>query len=62
MSDWTIGYLLGIATGLAVGLFFPRGQESWSELSSTSRIIRIALLVIAIGLLVTGIVTMLIAS
>ena len=58
MSDWTIGYLFGIATGLVIGLFFPRGRERWSELSITHKIIRIGLFVIAIGLLVTALVAM----
>ena len=58
MSDWTNGFLLGIATGLAIGLFFPRGRERWSELSRIHKIIRIGLLVIAIGLLVAGIVAL----
>ena len=59
MSDWTIGYLLGIATGLVIGLFVPRGRERWSELSRINKIIRIGLLVIAIALLASGIVAML---
>ncbi len=50
MSDWTIGYLLGIATGLAIGLVYARKQKPWSELSGTERKIRIGLLVIGVGM------------
>ncbi len=60
MSDWTIGYLLGIATGLAIGLVYARKQKRWSELSDTERKIRIGLLVMGVGLLVVGIATMLV--
>ena len=60
MSDWTIGYLLGIATGLAVGLLFPRGQKRWSELSTTNKIIHVSLAVIGVALLVVGIIAIVI--
>ena len=60
MSDWAIGYVLGIATGLAIGLVSARRQKSWSELSGTEKKIRIGLIAIAVVLLLAGIVTMLV--
>ena len=54
MSDWAIGYVLGI------GIVYARRQEPWSELSSKEKKIRIGLIAIAVVLLVAGIVTMLV--
>ena len=60
MSDRAVGYALGIATRLAIGLFYARRQEPWSELSSEEKKIRISLIAIGVVLLVAGIVTMLV--
>ena len=60
MSVWGVGYPLGIATGLAIGLVYARKQKPWSELSGTERKIRIGLIAIAVVLLVAAIATMLV--
>ena len=60
MSVWGVGYPLGIATGLAIGLVYARKQKSWSELSSKEKKIRMSLIAIAGVLLVAGIAAMLV--
>jgi len=59
MSDWTIGYFWGIATGLAIGLVYARRQKPWSELTDKEKKIRIGLIATGAVLLAAGIVTML---
>jgi hypothetical protein len=60
MTTWGVGYPLGIATGLFIGLVYARKQKTWSELSSKERKIRIGLIAVVVVLLVTGIVMMLV--
>ena len=60
MTTWGVGYPLGIATGLSIGLVYARKQKTWSELSSKERKIRIGLIAVVVVLLVTGIVMMLV--
>ena len=58
MDTWGVGYPLGMATGLAIGLIYSGRIKPWSELSSKQRKIRIGLISITIILLVAAIVTM----
>ena len=44
MSDWGVGYALGIASGLAIGFATFRKQTSWSELTEKERKLRIILM------------------
>ena len=58
MDVWGVGYTLGIATGLAIGLIYSRNLKPWSALSSKERKIRIGLISVVIVLLVVAIATM----
>ena len=61
MDAWGVGYPLGMATGLAIGLIYSRKLKPWPELSSKERKIRIGLIAIVVVLLVAAIATMLVA-
>jgi tetrahydromethanopterin S-methyltransferase subunit F len=59
MSDWGVGYLLGMASGLAIGFVAGRRQKPWSELTQKERRIRIGLIAAGVVLLAAGIVMLL---
>lgn len=59
MSDWGVGYLLGIASGLAIGFVAGRRQKPWSELTQKEKRIRIGLIAAGVVLLAAGIVMLL---
>jgi hypothetical protein len=59
MSDWGIGYAIGIATGLAIGFVAGRRQKRWSELTQKEKRIRISLVAAGVVLLAAGIVVLL---
>jgi hypothetical protein len=59
MSDWGVGYLFGMASGLAIGLIAGRRQKPWSELTQKERRIRIGLIAAGVVLLAAGIVMLL---
>ena len=59
MSDWGVGYAIGIFTGLAIGLAVGRRQKPWSELTQKEKRIRIGLIAAGVVLLATGIVMLL---
>jgi len=59
MSDWGVGYLLGMASGLAIGLIAGRRQKPWSELTQKEKRIRIGLIAAGVVLLAAGIVMLL---
>jgi len=54
MSDWGVGYLLGMASGLAIGLIAGRRQKPWSELTQKEKRIRIGLIAAGVVLLAAG--------
>ena len=60
MSDWGVGYLLGMSSGLAIGLIAGRRQKPWSELTQKEKRIRIGLIAAGVVLLAAGIVMLLI--
>jgi len=60
MSDWGVGYAIGIFTGLAIGLAVGRRQKPWSELTQKEKRIRIGLIAAGVVLLAAGIVMLLI--
>ena len=60
MSDWGVGYAIGIFTGLAIGLVVGRRQKPWSELTQKEKRIRIGLIAAGVVLLAAGIVMLLI--
>ena len=62
MSDWGIGYALGIATGLAIGLSFARRRKPWSEQSEKERKILIGAIAAGVVLLAAGIVVAFLVS
>lgn len=55
MSDWGVGYAIGIFTGLAIG----RRQKPLSELTQKEKRIRIGLIAAGVVLLAAGIVMLL---
>jgi len=59
MSDWGVGYLLGMASGLAIGFVAGRRQKRWSELTQKEKRIRIGLIAAGVVLLAAGIVMLL---
>jgi len=59
MSDWGLGYAIGIFTGLAIGLAIGRRQKRWSELTQKEKRIRIGLIAAGVVLLAAGIVMLL---
>ena len=59
MSDWGVGYAIGIFTGLAIGLAVGRRQKRWSELTQKEKKIRIGLVAAGVILLAAGIVVLL---
>ena len=59
MSDWGVGYAIGIFTGLAIGLVVGRRQQPWSELTQKEKRIRIGLIAAGVVLLAAGIVMLL---
>ncbi len=59
MSDWGVGYAIGIFTGLAIGLVVGRRQKRWSELTQKEKRIRIGLIAAGVVLLAAGIVMLL---
>ena len=59
MSDWGVGYAIGIFTGLAIGLAVGRRQKPWSELTQKEKRIRIGLIAAGVVLLAAGIVMLL---
>jgi len=56
MTDWGVGYAIGIATGLAIGFLAGRRQKGWSELTHKEKKIRIGLVAAGVVLLAAGIV------
>ena len=60
MSDWGVGYAIGIFTGLAIGLAIGRRQKRWSELTQKEKRIRIGLIAAGVVLLAAGIVMLLV--
>jgi hypothetical protein len=59
VSDWGVGYAIGIFTGLAIGLAVGRRQKPWSELTQKEKRIRIGLIAAGVVLLAAGIVMLL---
>jgi len=59
MSDWGVGYAIGIFTGLAIGLAVGRRQKPWAELTQKEKRIRIGLIAAGVVLLAAGIVMLL---
>ncbi len=59
MSDWGVGYLLGMASGLAIGFVAGRRQKPWSELTQKEKRIRIGLIAAGVVLLAARIVVLL---
>ncbi len=59
MSDWGVGYAIGIFTGLAIGLAVGRRQKRWSELTQKEKRIRMGLIAAGVVLLAAGIVMLL---
>ena len=59
MSDWGVGYAMGMFTGLAIGLIAGRKREPWSELSARQKKVMIILIAAGVVLLVAGIVVFL---
>ncbi len=60
MSDWAVGYAIGIATGPAIGFAAGRRQKRWSELIQKEKMIRISIVAAGVVLLAAGIVVLLI--
>jgi hypothetical protein len=56
MSDWGVGYAIGIFTGLAIGLVVGRRQKPWAELTQKQRRIMIGSIAAGVVLLAVGIV------
>jgi hypothetical protein len=59
MSDWGSGFVVGIATGLAIGLTASRKSKPWSELSEKEKKIRTVLIIILGASVLAGIVALL---
>ena len=59
MSDWGVGYAIGIFTGLAIGLAVGRRQKPWSELTQKEKRIRVSIVAAGVVLLAAGIVVLL---
>ena len=59
ITDWGVGYAIGIFTGLAIGLVVGRRQKPWSELTQKEKRIRIGLIAAGVVLLAAGIVMLL---
>ena len=59
MSDWGVGYAIGIFTGLAIGIIVGRRQKPLSELTQKQKRIRIGLIAAGVVLLAAGIVMLL---
>ena len=59
ITDWGVGYAIGIFTGLAIGLVVGRRQKPWSELTQKEKRIRVGLIAVGVVLLAAGIVMLL---
>jgi len=59
MSDWGVGYAIGIAAGFAIGFVAGRRQKRWSELTQKEKRIRISIVAAGVVLLAIGIVVLL---
>jgi len=59
ITDWGVGYAIGIFTGLAIGLVVGRRQKPWSELTQKEKRTRIGLIAAGVVLLAAGIVMLL---
>jgi hypothetical protein len=59
ITDWGVGYAIGIFTGLAIGFAVGRRQKPWSELTQKEKRIRIGLIAAGVVLLAAGIVVLL---
>ena len=54
MSDWGVGYAMGIACGLAIAFVTLRKQKRWSELTERERKLRIGLIAAGVSVLAVG--------
>ena len=54
MSDWGVGYAMGIACGLAIGFVIFRKRTKWSELTERERKLRIGLIAAGVSALAVG--------
>ena len=59
MSDWGVGYAIGIAAGFAIGFVAGRRQKRWSELTQKEKRIRISMVAAGVLLLAIGIIVLL---
>ena len=46
MSEWGVGYTIGIVTGLAIGLIATRKRKPWAELNEKEKKTRIGIMTI----------------
>lgn len=56
MSDWGVGFAIGIVTGLAIGLVAGRKQKPWSELTEKEKRIRIGIIATIAILVIAGVI------
>ena len=57
MTDWYIGFIMGLGIGIAIGLSFGKKQKSWHEMTDREKKLRVILMIlIAIGV-IAGLVT-----
>lgn len=60
MSDLAVGFAIGMATGLTIGIIATRKAKPWSELSDGEKKIRIGLLIAGVALFIAGLVVFLV--
>jgi hypothetical protein len=58
MSDYSVGFLLGLAVGFTGGIAIARQSKPWSEMTERERRMRTGLIVAGAVALAAGIVTL----
>ncbi len=57
MTNWYMGFIMGLGIGIAIGFSFGKKQKSWHELADKEKKIRVTFIVlIALGV-IAGLVT-----
>jgi len=62
VSDWGVGYVMGIAVGFVAGFVAGRKREPWSELTERQRKTMVAFIAAGVVLLAAGIVVFFLVS
>ena len=62
MSDWGVGFAIGIVAGWVIGFTSGRRQGRWAELTERERKLLIALIALGLAALLAGIIVLVLAD